>query len=112
MKIPSYMCSTRRKPKNPKRLNPHGKCFTSEEFILNRLKAAKEEEDSFYEKQEKKKERADVAKAKKDAKIQQQLEKKLAMEVKKTMTKPHQFPMFPKKTATFVAPIIKPNVHS
>ena len=111
LKIPSYPCSTRRKPKNPKRLNPHGKCLTSEEFTLNRLKATKEEEDNFYEKEEKKKKRADLAMAKKEAKIQQQLEKKMAIEAKKIVAKSHQLPMLTKKRATFIAPVLKSSMH-
>jgi hypothetical protein len=111
LKIPSYPCSTRRKPKYPKRLNPHGKCLTSEEFTLNRLKAAKEEEENFSVKEDKKKKRANLARAKKEAKIQQQLEKKMATQVKRTISKPHQFPMPTKKRATFVAPLVKPNMH-
>ena len=112
LKIPSYPSSMKRKPKNPKRLDLHGKCFTSQEFTLNRLKAAKEEEDIFYEKEEKKKRRTELAKAKKEAKIQQQLEKKLATKAKKTITKPHELSMPTKKGATFVPPIVKSNVHN
>jgi len=47
LKIPQGACSTRRKPKNPKRLNPHGKCLTLEEFTLNRLKPQKKKRTVF-----------------------------------------------------------------
>lgn len=110
-KIPSYPHSVRRKPENPKRLNPHGKCLTFEEFTLNRLKATKEQEDVLYEKEEQKKRRANLAKAQKEAKIQQQLEKKLAPKAKNIVTKPIGLPMPPKKRAPFVPPIVKSNVH-
>ncbi len=101
----------KRKPKNPKRLNPHGKCLTSEEFTMNRLKAAKEEEDVFNEKEQKKQARKDLAKAKKEAKIQQQLEKKLATEGNKPIKKIKELSLPTKKRATFVPPIVKSNVH-
>jgi len=108
LKVPSFPKSLR-KQKNPKRLNPHGKCLTSEEFTQNRLKVAKEEEDKFNEKQEKKQKKAELAKSKREARIQVQFEKKLALENrKKKLLQPTSLV---KRQATFITPLLKPVMH-
>ena len=83
LKIPSFPKASRRKPKNPKRLNPRGKCLTSQTYTLERQRVANELEDEFNKQEEKKQRRADLAKAKNDEKIQKQLEKEKVAELKK-----------------------------
>ena len=110
LKVPSFRKSLR-KPKNPKRLNPHGKCLTLEEFTKHRLNATKEEEDKFNAKEEKKREKAELAKSKREAKIQVQVEKKkLALEYKtKKLLQPST--LLVKKQVAFIPPLVKPKVH-
>jgi hypothetical protein len=90
LKIPCFPKALGKKPKNPKLLNPHGKCLTSQDFTLQRQKAEKEAQDKFNEEVEKrhartartkarkdeKIKRTALAKSKKDDKIQNQLRKK------------------------------------
>ena len=126
LKIPSFPKASRRKPKNPRRLDPHGKCLTSQKYTLERERVAKELEDEFNKQDEKKQRRTSLAKAKKDEKIRKQLEKEKVAELKKKGKKEcpmenkvekkqqmrlksqqHPTVMHVKKRASFVTPLVK-----
>lgn len=126
MKIPSFPKASRRKPKNPKRLNPHGKCLTSQTYTLERQRIANELEDEFNKQEEKKQRKADLAKAKNDEKIRKQLEKEKVAEMKKKekqecptknkverkqemrlQSQERPTILFAKKRASFVTPLAK-----
>jgi hypothetical protein len=99
LKIPSFL-HVKKKPPNPKKLNPHGRCLTSQEFTLERERASKEIIDNLKAKDEAKKKKL-------DEKAKKKMEKKKESELKKKAKQGASVGPHTKKRLAFVTPLMK-----